>query len=175
MPRGIFKNPTERALKIKLKKLGVKRQPFSVEWKRKISESCKLSEAGKYKRTPEIIEKIRKARLKQVFTPEAIKKKVDALIKNNKKRSGNLHHNWKGGITSQNAKVRASRKYAKWRKTIFERDNYTCQLCGQKGGRLQVDHIKPFAYYPELRFDLSNGRTLCFLCHKTTFTYGKRT
>jgi 5-methylcytosine-specific restriction endonuclease McrA len=58
---------------------------------------------------------------------------------------------------------------------IFERDNYICQLCFKRGGKLQADHIKPFAFFPKLRFILSNGRTLCINCHKTTDTYLKNT
>lgn len=61
-----------------------------------------------------------------------------------------------------------------WRKAIFERDNYTCQLCGLRGGPLHADHIKPYAAYPELRWELSNGRTLCVPCHKKTPTYGRK-
>ena len=38
--------------------------------------------------------------------------------------------------------------------------------CGQVGGYLEADHIKPFSLYPELRFELSNGRTYCKPCHK---------
>jgi 5-methylcytosine-specific restriction endonuclease McrA len=61
-----------------------------------------------------------------------------------------------------------------WRIAVFERDDYTCQLCFVRGGRLQADHIKPFSQYPELRYDLSNGRTLCAPCHQKTDTYGYR-
>lgn len=63
---------------------------------------------------------------------------------------------------------------AEFRTAVFKRDNYTCQLCGQRGGRLQVDHIKPYCAFPELRTDISNGRTLCVSCHKKTDTYGSK-
>lgn len=55
-----------------------------------------------------------------------------------------------------------------WRKAVFERDNFTCQICFAKGNYIEADHIKPFAYFPELRFELSNGRTLCRECHDKT-------
>lgn len=84
---------------------------------------------------------------------------------------GAKSHFWKGGITSKNAAIRSSTTMRRWRKAVFERDNYTCVWCKQKGGNLNADHIKPFAFYPELRFDLCNGRTLCVNCHKLTDTY----
>ena len=59
-----------------------------------------------------------------------------------------------------------------WRIKIFERDNYTCQECNNRGGRLQAHHIKSYREYPELRHDLDNGETLCIDCHKQTDTYG---
>lgn len=95
--------------------------------------------------------------------------------------SGKNNHMWKGGVTSKNSKIRGSLEYRQWRNAVFKRDNYTCVWCGDKNqkGRgkslvLNADHIKPFAYYPELRFELSNGRTLCVPCHRKTDTYGKR-
>lgn len=88
------------------------------------------------------------------------------------KKIGELASNWKGGITPINVRIRNSKEYKVWRLNVFERDNYTCIICGyNKGHILQADHIKPFAYYPELRFDVSNGRTLCKPCHEKTDTY----
>lgn len=86
-------------------------------------------------------------------------------------KRGENNSNWKGGITPENQKIRHSLEYTLWRTAVFTRDNYACIWCGQIGGKLNADHIKPFALYPELRFSIDNGRTLCEDCHKTTNTY----
>lgn len=87
-----------------------------------------------------------------------------------KGKSGSNNPNWKGGITPENKRLRESDDFANWRKAVFERDGYTCQKCGAKCGNginvtLAAHHIKPFAKYPELRFDVDNGLTLCNPCH----------
>jgi len=73
-----------------------------------------------------------------------------------------------------NKKDRHGMKYNKWRRDVFQRDNYTCQFCGVRGGILHADHIKPFATFPTMRFDLDNGRTLCKSCHLKTPTWGRK-
>jgi len=64
--------------------------------------------------------------------------------------------------------------YNKWRMAVFMRDNFTCQGCKKVGGYLTAHHIKQFAYYPELRFVLNNGITLCEDCHSLTDNYKKK-
>lgn len=87
--------------------------------------------------------------------------------------SGSKNPNWKGGVYSVNYALRRTKRYAAWRKQVFERDNYTCVHCNLRGVYLEADHIKPFAFFPELRFDINNGRTLCKECHMKTPTYKK--
>jgi hypothetical protein len=142
---------------------------------KKLSEAHRLAlmvprpGAGKYERTD----------YHKSITSEATKRQYEqgtALGFRGKKYYGigEKNHNWKGGITPINEKIRRSVEYKLWRRAVFERDKYTCVICFTKGGDLQADHIKPFAHYPKLRFELSNGRTLCKLCHRQTDTYGAK-
>lgn len=80
-------------------------------------------------------------------------------------KSKKYHWNYKGGISNENHIIRNSTEMKVWRSKVFIRDNFTCQKCNVKGGVLNAHHIKPFAHYPELRFELSNGLTLCKCCH----------
>lgn len=94
--------------------------------------------------------------------------------KNDPRIIGKANRHWKGGITPKNILIRHSPEYKEWRNSVFERDNYMCQNCSQIGGVLHADHIKPFSLYENLRFDVSNGRTLCKKCHTQTDTYGAK-
>lgn len=85
---------------------------------------------------------------------------------------GEKSHRWKGGVTPIHDAIRKSVEYKLWREAVFTRDDYTCQACGQRGGNLHADHELPFAHYPDLRFEVLNGRTLCVPCHRKTPTYG---
>jgi len=76
------------------------------------------------------------------------------------------HWNWKGGINPINDTIRKSWNYKLWRKSCLERDNFTCQKTGQRGGELVVHHINNFAEFPELRFAIDNGITLSEKSHK---------
>lgn len=107
------------------------------------------------------------------------KNSLETRIKKSINNKGSKSHFWKGGVTKENLKIRQSLEYSEWRKSVFERDCYACVFCGNKSSKgnkviLNADHIKPFAYFPELRLEVSNGRTLCESCHKKTDTYGSK-
>ena len=88
--------------------------------------------------------------------------------------TGENNPNWKGGISSKDKLLRMSTEYKNWRKTIFERDSYTCQVCREVGVYLEAHHIKSWASFPDLRFDIENGITLCKECHSLTDNYKGR-
>lgn len=101
-----------------------------------------------------------------------VRRKISMTIL--KRVADGKHHNYRGGITPQNRAVRRSIDYRLWRESVFARDNFTCQECGGRGGSLHAHHIKPFAYFPELRFAIDNGLTLCVGCHENTENYKKK-
>jgi hypothetical protein len=80
--------------------------------------------------------------------------------------AGKKHPFWRGGITPLKERLRKTIQYVEWRRTVFERDNYQCQKCGQREVDIEAHHIKPFIYYPKLWFKVSNGLTLCKGCHR---------
>lgn len=77
------------------------------------------------------------------------------------------HPAWRGGLGSPNRsrKATGSFEYREWRSAVFTRDNYTCQICEQYSGVLHADHIERWADNEDLRYTVSNGRTLCVPCH----------
>lgn len=150
-----------------VKKCLVCSEDFEVFYYRKDAKYCSFVCSGRSgkgrKRTKEAIENISMAKQGENNPMWGV--------------GGEEHYNWKGGITPETKKIRNSFEYKQWRSKVFERDNYTCLECGIKNGSgktviLNADHIKPFALFPNLRFEILNGRTLCESCHKNTQTYG---
>jgi protein-arginine kinase activator protein McsA len=121
-----------------------------------------------------------------MFGKHPSKETREKMVKNNthnkywlgKKRinmQGENHPNWKGGKGTERHRLMQQSEYILWRTAVFMRDNYTCQQCGKREGKyMEADHIKPWSLYPELRYAIDNGRTLCVLCHRKTDTWGAR-
>jgi 5-methylcytosine-specific restriction endonuclease McrA len=80
--------------------------------------------------------------------------------------TGENHYLWRKDRdqTDLNKKRLYLKENIEWRDSVFKRDNYKCKICN-KTGRLEAHHILQWRYYPELRFDVNNGITLCHACH----------
>lgn len=76
---------------------------------------------------------------------------------------GENHWNWQGGLSKENDR-HDSQEYKEWRKKVYEKDNYCCVKCGSKN-KLNAHHILSWKHYPELRYNVANGNTLCEKCH----------
>jgi len=97
---------------------------------------------------------------------EEKKKKIKEHHIKNKINCGEKSYRWKGGISKLNIyRHYKNSEYINWRKKVFERDNYTCLNCGISGVFLHPHHIQSYTYYPEVRYDIDNGVTLCVPCH----------
>ncbi|MFZ3577393.1 HNH endonuclease [Virgibacillus sp. DJP39] len=90
---------------------------------------------------------------------------------------GENHSNWKKELTDKdrNQIGRKNSQYKKWRFDVLNRDNYTCQCCGNNNNieQLNAHHINSWNYFKEGRYDITNGVCLCVSCHKNFhFIYG---
>lgn len=96
------------------------------------------------------------------------KEKISETKSNSiKTRRGKTHWNWQGGKTKiYKHSDTGTFRYKEWRTKVFIRDNFTCQICRKVGIYLQPHHIKSWTYYPKLRYEVSNGITLCVECHR---------
>ena len=160
--KGIVRSE-EYKRKMRLIKTGFK---HSEETKNKMSLSGKGKK--KPKRSPQHCQKISELH-------KGRKASIETKAKMSNAQKAEKSHLWKGGISPIHNTIRRSLEYRLWRTAVFERDKYTCIWCGDdRGGNLNADHIKPFAHYPELRFAIDNGRTLCVECHKKTDTWGSK-
>lgn len=129
------------------------------------------------KRDPETIAKMQATKIARPYShPQSVR---DRISKTTLGRS-------KGGVSAVAALIRGTSPYKNWRTAIYKRDDYTCQQCGVRGGKLNADHKTPFsvllrrhkiktimeaAACSEL-WNLDNGKTLCVPCHLKTPTHG---
>jgi transposase len=77
---------------------------------------------------------------------------------------GSDNPNWKGGKLWKDPERSRYRNKA-WVQAVKDRDGWCCIKCGSTD-RLHAHHIKPWRHYPESRYDVSNGQTLCYECHE---------
>lgn len=134
-----------------------KGKPLSDNHKKKLSDA-KIGRKIPHLHTLEVFKKI----------SSSLKGKAQPWMR------GSNHPNYKdGGVgTSERLKAMGRVEYKVWRRSVFKRDDFTCVLCNARGKLIHADHIKPWALFPELRYEINNGRTLCVKCHRQTSTWG---
>lgn len=93
---------------------------------------------------------------------------------------GNLNPSWSGGnYGTLRHKLMSLFEYQEWRRQIFKRDDYSCQICGVRGIKtLRANHIKKYIDIIEINniqsveqallcselWNLINGITICQQC-----------
>lgn len=77
---------------------------------------------------------------------------------------GENNPNWRGGIALKDPD-RGRYPYKRWAKAVKDRDGWACRECGSED-RLHAHHIKRWCDYPDLRYEIDNGLTLCHPCHE---------
>lgn len=97
-----------------------------------------------------------------LHNPTTYTKFMDSIKTRNYK--GKNNPNYKDG-TFKIRRPRDTSEYKNWRLAVFTRDDFTCQTCHKRGGKLEAHHIKSWIKYPKLRYKINNGLTLCFKCH----------
>jgi len=70
-------------------------------------------------------------------------------------------------------RARESRRMKAWRAAVLERDEHSCRECGSTVD-VTAHHVFKLADFPEVAFDINNGKSLCPECHKATDNYGRR-
>lgn len=84
---------------------------------------------------------------------------------------GERNHKWISDRTKLKryndvAKDRRSYAYSNWRMNVWLRDNFKCKIANDDcKGRIEVHHILGYTLYPELRYIINNGITLCHAHH----------
>lgn len=176
-----------------------KGEKMSTEQKLKISKSNKgkrRSISFKIKCAERMIGRKRsdETKLKMSEALKGKKKSASHRLAISISKRGNKSSLWRGGHSSLIKTARSIREYKNWRKKVFERDNYTCQICNNRGRKglhvdLEADHF-PERFCDLFRilkiksindardcdklWDIKNGRTLCKQCHRKTPTYGQK-
>ena len=68
-----------------------------------------------------------------------------------------------------------SSAYNEWRKNVYQRDIWKCRLKSDECcGRIEAHHIFNWVDYPELRYIISNGITLCHFHHPLKWSEEER-
>ena len=133
--------------------------------------SAYMSTIQRQRATGRVVTDAMRARLSAAATGRTLSAATKAKIARTKRSNdsvprGPTHYKWKGGRPWERF---ADPQYLAWRNAVLERDRLTCRMCGRRCAKyergLAAHHVRAFAAFPDLRFDVTNGLTLCRTCH----------
>lgn len=79
--------------------------------------------------------------------------------------NGERNPGWRGGTSQNYHPLTRTVEWRQWARMVRLRDDYTCRTCGLRKTRMDAHHLVSAMDFPERRFDLENGITLCQSCH----------
>lgn len=141
-------------------------------------KNWKLSDSTKNKMSSSAIGNKKCLGKKNAFGYKWTKEQIENKIKTAAR--GSKHWKWikdrtKLKDSGEINEIRRSSRYKDWSKNIRNRDKHKCRLSNNEClGRLEIHHIFSFTYYPELRYLLTNGITLCHFHHPRKMEEEKR-
>lgn len=129
-------------------------------------------------RTPEGLEKAKEHLRKLALESKGVSKDTSHLRDYQFKKDIDPWNKGKAGeyrLGFRSNKINRG-KWHKWRLEVFTRDKFICQDCGEnRKDKLRAHHLLSRHDYPELKFDVDNGITVCVRCHgKRHFPKGSR-
>jgi hypothetical protein len=136
------------------------REKMRISALKRFSDKRNHPKFGK-KLSSQSLKNLSESHIGQKVSDETRKKLSDA-------RKGDKHWNWKPDRTSLavNEKKHLDSKYREWSRSVKNRDCWKCRISDDTcSGRLEAHHILNWAEYPELRYKISNGITLCHSHH----------
>jgi 5-methylcytosine-specific restriction endonuclease McrA len=121
---------------------------------------------------------VEKARVRSKRTKEVVENTGAVQIQHLMRKHSNRRHFLKHPRSKDpeaRDKHNGDWRYKEWRTAVLQRDDYVCQICGKRGGALHAHHVKKWAAFPDLRYDIANGLTVCEdPCHKSLHPNGTR-
>jgi len=165
MPRGVYLHKPNQGFQ-----KGVKKPPFSEEHIRKLREARKRQGSNVWNKGKKGLQKHTqewKDNAKERMKGNQFRKGYTAWNKGLQKEKNPLWIEDRSLLkTYSGSEERRSPKYQNWRHQCIKRDRHICRINNKDcEGKVVVHHILGWADYPELRYNINNGITLCQAHH----------
>lgn len=152
-------------------KLGKKQSPEHIA-NRVLGCGGKCGNKKGFRHTQETKDKISKNSAKFYLGKKLSREHVENMMKNQIYYSGEKSRRY----VKDRSKLKINRRHSydslckEWAKKIKNRDHWKCLMSNPDcSGRLEAHHILSWRDYPELRYDVNNGITLCKFHHPRKF------